>query len=185
MFLISFVARNVRRLRRLCFRSWDSNEYFDSAWRQRISLMARYIVPGRSVLDLGCGRMWLEEFIGRDMLYLPVDRVRRDERTLICDFNRAEFPDVFADVGFVSGCLEYIRNPDRFVCDIINHCNRCIISYCTLERWPNLRIRKHSMWVNHLHRAQLVDMFLCHGMRLVATEVTPSGDEIFVFERVS
>ncbi|MBK9568932.1 MAG: hypothetical protein IPO53_02690 [Chitinophagaceae bacterium] len=41
-------------------KKWQDIEYFDDKWKERIEQMARFIKNGSSVIDLGCGPMWLK-----------------------------------------------------------------------------------------------------------------------------
>jgi SAM-dependent methyltransferase len=43
--------------------------------------------------------------------YIGIDFVKRSDKTIICDFNKFEFPDVRdADIVFVMGCYEWVRD---------------------------------------------------------------------------
>jgi len=161
-------------------REWKDIEYFDDLWRERIRLMAGFIPAGSSVIDLGCGRMWL-----RDMFplgnYVPVDYCDRGPGTRICDFNLKEFPNESADYAFVSGCLEYIKDPVWFVSKLAEFSDKCVISYCTTDKTPDIQTRRSNCWVNDLSRADLVQMFNKEGMRLINESIHEPFNNIFVF----
>lgn len=161
---------------------WEDLEYFDEGWKARIQEMARFIAPGESIVDLGCGRMWLKAFIDANS-YCPVDYTRRDETTSVADFNKGEFPAIRADVAFVSGTLEYIENYSWFVRQISLHARRCIVSYCTTECYPDFRERRRRAWRNHLSRLALIQTFSECGMGLDAESITVPGNPIFVFSK--
>ena len=137
-------------------RTWRKLEYFDPSWSKRIAEMAKYIAPSASVLDLGCGKMWTKNYLS-DSKYYPVDYRDRGKGTIVCDFNKGEFPDIFADVAFVSGTLEYV-NDDAFIDSIAKHCNQCVISYCLLEDHPQLAFRRRQAWVNDFSRDEILNM---------------------------
>ncbi|HTS07799.1 MAG TPA: hypothetical protein VMP68_19655 [Candidatus Eisenbacteria bacterium] len=157
-------------------------EYFDESWKKRIQEMAGFIEPGESVVDLGCGMMWLKPML-RDNLYYPVDYKTRDEATVIADFNRREYPDIRADVAFLSGALEYVQDFEWFVEQVCSHSQRCILSYCTTECYPDLDRRRQKAWKNHLSRGVLVSLFARNGMRLDCESTAVLGNPIFVFSR--
>ena len=46
-------------------KSWKDFEYFDIKWKKRIQLMAALIDKETTILDLGCGKMWLRVFAER------------------------------------------------------------------------------------------------------------------------
>lgn len=85
---------------------WRSDEAFDTSWKLRICQMAKYIDEGESVLDIGCGKGWLREYLPHDCRYIGCDLVKRDKDTIVCDFNAYQFPEQIADVVFISGVLE-------------------------------------------------------------------------------
>jgi len=161
-------------------REWKDIEYFDDLWRERIRVMAGFIQAESSVIDLGCGRMWL-----RDMLplgnYVPVDYRDRGPGTRICDFNLKEFPDESADYAFVSGCLEYIKDPVWFVSKIAEFSDKCVISYCTTDEISDIQTRRSNYWVNDLSRIDLIHMFKKEGMRLIDESIHQPSNNIFVF----
>ena len=163
-------------------RSWEELEYFDENWKKRIAKMASFIVPGESVIDLGCGKMWLKPFL-KNNLYHAIDYTQRDENTVVANFNRHEYPDITADVAFVSGTLEYVEDYEWFVRQICSHSNRCIASYCTLECYPALRTRKQKAWKSHLSRSTLLGVFTKNGMKLDEESNAVPLNPIFVFSK--
>ncbi len=129
---------------------WSQKEEFDARWKKRIEVMASYIdIPG-IVADLGCGMMWLEPFLKEGNTYLPIDYIKRDERTVVVDLNKRPLPPLSASVGFLSGVLEYISDLRGFL-DYLQESklDKIILSYCTLENIPDLRMRKSLNWVNN------------------------------------
>lgn len=164
------------------YRSWEELEYFDESWKKRIEEMARFIAPGESVIDLGCGKMWLKPLL-KNNIYHPVDYKRRDECTVVVNFNRHEYPDIGADVAFVSGTLEYIEDYEWFVRQICSRSKRCIVSYCTTECYPDLKVRKRMAWKSHLSRSTLLELFTKNGMDLDTESGVVAQNPIFVFSR--
>jgi len=163
-------------------RCWEDLEYFDESWRKRIEEMARHIAPGESVMDLGCGRMWLKEFL-KDNTYYPIDYKARDGETLVINFNKHEYPDRKVDVAVVSGTLEYIKDYSWFVRQMSLGCKRCIVSYCTTESYPDIGSRKRKAWKNHLSRAAVIELFANNGMDLVSEKAGVLNNHVFAFSR--
>jgi hypothetical protein len=165
-------------------RTWAEVERFDPAWRTRIERMAAYIGQGdASVVDVGCGPMWLRDYIASDVSYTGIDYVARDETTIICDLNRAPVPRIAADVWFVSGCLEYLDDPGRFIDQVSLYARKCIISYCDLDNFPSLEERENRGWRNHLSLHDVASFLHRNDMVSIGSEVLPSGDSIIVFSR--
>jgi hypothetical protein len=162
--------------------TWRDNEYFDDLWKKRIRLMASFLPAGTSVMDLGCGRMWLKDCL-QLAKYVPVDYCERGPDTRICDFNLGQFPDEKTEYAFVSGCLEYVNNPEWFVSKIAEHSDKCIVSYCTIDERPDLKARRSNYWVNDLSRANLIHLFDKVGMQLIDEALHQPSNNIFVFSK--
>ncbi len=161
---------------------WREIERFDPQWKQRISMMAACMdLEDRSVVDLGCGPMWLREFLPSSVSYVGVDYVDRGDGSLVCDFNRHEFPQMEPSAWFVSGCLEYVEDVDWFVGCIAAHGGKCILSYCALDEFPDMNFRRARGWVNHMDRAALCALFFRLGFVLQSESMTVSRNRIFVF----
>lgn len=158
---------------------WQEIEYFSSEWKERILSMAQFIKPNEHVIDLGCGQMWLKEYLPPGCQYTAVDYTARDAETIICDFNAYQFPEIEADVAFVSGCLEYVEDYEWFVKQISSRYKKCIISYCIVENFPNVSERIGKAWVNHLSQKDIVNLFEKYHLHLEHHLTTLNN--IFVF----
>lgn len=163
-------------------RDWKELEYFDLAWRERIEQMSAWIQPCSTVVDLGCGKQWLRDYI-TNCTYIPVDYVSRSSDTIVCDFNLREFPYTSADVCFVSGCLEYVEHPDWFISQIASHSNVGVLSYCCVEDFPDVRWRKAQGWKNHLSSEEIISKFRDSGMDLQRRAYTHSRNALFMFSQ--
>lgn len=157
---------------------WSEIEYFDANWKKRIAVMAGMIPAGATVLDLGCGMEWLKDHLPEGSGYVGVDYVGRSQNTIICDFNKREFPDERADVAFVSGCLEYIEDAPWFVSEISKHTDSCLLSYCTPEECP----RREPGWRNSYSHQGIVELFKVAGLPLRSTK-SYGVTSIFFFSR--
>lgn len=165
-------------------KKWKEAEYFDEKWKTRISAMSAFISPGNTVMDLGCGKMWLKEFLPVGCNYIPVDYTNRGAGTIVCNFNNKEFPEAKADIIFISGCLEYIKPYDWFIAKSCAASTKIILSYCCRNEFPSLSERRNNNWVNHLSAEELVSLFSKHNFRLTNTANIPSKDRVLVFEKI-
>jgi 2-polyprenyl-3-methyl-5-hydroxy-6-metoxy-1,4-benzoquinol methylase len=165
-------------------RTWKDVETFDELWKQRIQLMASFIPKeAKTILDVGCGKMWLREFIPATVKYSGIDYVARGEGCIVCDLNRAEFPEGSYDVIFVSGCLEYVEDYRWFLRTVAQRCRmRVLLSYCVLDHFNNLPQRRTLAWVSDLTEAMLLEESESAGLKLVAKVEAPSADRVYVFE---
>jgi hypothetical protein len=166
-------------------KEWSKNEYFDDSWRTRIQQMAAYIEQGDVVADLGCGKQWLREYLPSLADYVPIDYRERSKDTLVCDFNRHPFPNIYVDVSFISGILEYIEDVRWFANGVINHTAKTIVlSYCSTEMVPSGSLRKKNMWVNHYSKKDIQALFSQAGFELTNTGRV-GANAIFVLRRAS
>lgn len=159
--------RIAEYFKRLFYRpDWKEIEYFDDSWKRRIKAMASLIEDENSVIDLGCGRKWLRGYLPEGITYTGCDYVQRDTDTIVCDFNKKEFPHKSADLVFASGVLEYVEDVDWFLSKIREIGNSLIISYCSVELNPDIKSRKTLGWKNHLSLSDLLEKLLSAGFVL-------------------
>ena len=185
MIMVIYMKKLIGRVAKFVgYRSkkqWKDIEYFNPQWKERISQMSQFIDSGESVTDLGCGQMWLKEDLDKTSKYIPVDYISRGEGTIICDFNNKEYPKIRSDIAFSSGCLEYIKDYDWFISQISDYHDKCILSYCTVESFPNVDERRQKTWVNDLSDVDIIELFKKNGFEL--KEKIPQLNTIFVFEK--
>ncbi|MBI5371160.1 MAG: hypothetical protein HZA79_03935 [Sphingobacteriales bacterium] len=162
-------------------KSWAEIEYFNEEWKERIALMAKFITPSSIVLDLGCGKMWLKEYMPESTIYIPVDYLKRSPEVIVCDFNKKQYPDKRADIAFISGCLEYIAPYNWFISSACAFSGKVILSYCTTNQFPEKKKRNALAWVNHLSESDIVDIFKKNNFQLIHKSITANNNSIFVF----
>jgi SAM-dependent methyltransferase len=165
-------------------RQWKDLEYFDSAWKDRIQLMAGYI-PGHSgtILDIGCGKMWLKEYLPAGCAYYGLDYIYRGLDSHVFDLNKHEFPVASFDITFVSGCLEYITDYKWLISKISDQSAICILSYCTFDIFNSHEKRTALGWVNHLTELELINVFNTNKMYATAKDKTSTSNTIYVFSK--
>lgn len=165
------------------YKKWQDVEYFDNRWKERIKQMSAFIEPNKKVLDLGCGQMWLKEYLPPNCLYVPVDYILRSNNCIVADFNKKEFPRITTDIAFISGCLEYIKDYTWFIRCVTQCSEQVIISYCTTNEFPAKTIRKRYHWVNHLSAEKLIALFISVGFKLETQAKTNDKNHLFFFTK--
>lgn len=161
---------------------WKDLERFDPVWKERIAIMASYVKrDDGKVLDIGCGPMWLKSYLPIGVEYIGLDYKNRGHDCLVCDLNRDEFPTTDAKVYFVSGCLEYVSDVDRFIGTITKNANKCILSYCSIDKFPSSRERLRRGWINNFSTNEIIEKFRCGGMNIVGLEMTDKDNTLMVF----
>jgi hypothetical protein len=147
--------------------------------------MSELIEEEKEVLDLGCGRMWLRDYLPPNARYWGCDYVKRDHNTIVCDFNQREFPAKRVDLMFISGCLEYVQDVDWFLENVARNCSSLILSYCTLELNPSPTVRNSLGWKSHLSLSGLLAKLLSKGFVLSRIMADVDGNVILKLRKVS
>lgn len=164
--------------------TWQSLEYFDEGWIERIKLLSSYLNSDNlTVCDMGCGKQWLKEHLPQSVTYIPVDYVARTSDTIVCDFDKREMPDqsLLNDVVFCSGILEYIDDIDWFISSI-SSAKKIIASYCTIEKFPNLKLRESYAWRNNYSSHELISKFIKAGFVLKKIDIV-INNSTYCFEK--
>jgi hypothetical protein len=182
---MGFLTKILNKIRNISNPSekvtWQSIEYFDIFWKNRIAEMASLIPHNtKSIVDLGCGKMWLKEFVGADIKYYGVDYTYRDEHTFICDFNAQEYPNIQADCYFLSGIVEYIEDTPSFFQNIGQFTNTIILSYCSTDNVKN----RQPFWVNHFSRKKIIISLDRVDFKLIKLVENFHSNDIFLFQKI-
>lgn len=152
------------------FARWSDPARLEPAWNERARVAANYVPAGARVLDLGCGAMVLEAFLPRGCDYQPCDLTARDERTMVCDFNRGDFPaGAKADIVTALGVLEYVADLRSFLRNVRALGLPFVTSYCPVDLTATLD-RGHLGWINNLSVAELERTFAEAGFRVTLRE---------------
>ncbi len=146
--------------------SWDKFEYFEPHWEERTERMAKYILPNQSVVDVGCGEMKLLKYLPDNCSYLGIDLQKRNEETVVCNFNKEALPKIVSDVYFIAGVLEYAIDPESLIKQISSNTSDTIIcSYCILEDFPQ-NVRDDLKWANSLTQKDINILFNKNGFQV-------------------
>jgi hypothetical protein len=142
---------------------WKDFEYFEESWENRVIALASMIRCQGAVVDFGCGQQLLRKHLPAGMHYIPVDYTSRSPDTIVCDFNKSSYPELTADVAFISGFLEYIIDVDAFVAYLTRlPLREVLVSYCALESVTSLEERRLLGWKNNMHLKDVLVRFLKH-----------------------
>lgn len=152
-----------------------------------VELFSKWIDENmKSVVDYGAGQMYLKTFLSKDVKYYPVDYMKRFDDTIVCDLNKGNFPDLQADVAVLNGVLEFLITAE----DLIKHvcektANMIIISYMTVDKFPNITGRRTSGYLSDLTELKIIHLLDDGGFRLVKKESDPldNTDTIYLFEK--
>lgn len=139
------------------------------SYDERMEFMARFVRPNSSVLDMGAGSLALKKYLPAGCRYQSCDAVSREATTIVCNFNKNEFPPVkHYDYVYCSGLLEYINDLPHFMRQLRRYSDDFIVSYVATRSKSKKRIRKREGldWVNHYNFIETVKIFLSNGYRV-------------------
>lgn len=117
-------------------------------WLPRAKIAAELLTEARSVADLGCGQMLLETVLRADQVYIPLDLVRRDSRTIIVDFNSEPIPQINATHFAALGLLEYLYSLEDFLVRLRTQFKSGVLSFFARHATTEVNRLSHG-WVNH------------------------------------
>lgn len=150
--------------RQTLFARWNNLPKDEAeSWDERSAIAATYLLDVNSVADLGCGHMRLERYLAKATAYFPVDVTRRDERTLVCDFNSEPLVRTPADAAVCLGLLEYLFEPAAFLEQLAHQYRKLVVSYCVADLTPDIASRREHAWVNELSHSQIEAIFAHTG----------------------
>lgn len=150
---------------------WKRTGAFYPVYDLRVQYMAGLISEDtKSVLDLGCGDMYLKKYLPETVNYFLCDYFKHDEDTIVCDLGNNQFPQICADTVFMSGILEHIEDTDFLIKSACTCAQiEIILSYCTLDYRPDLIERGMHGIKNNFSVYDIVNVFTENGMELDRT----------------
>ncbi|CAN7632012.1 methyltransferase domain-containing protein [Pararhizobium sp. LjRoot238] len=170
--------------RRTVTERWSTLEQTEAEpWKPRARIAARLLGTPRSVLDLGCGVMALEELLPSATTYYPVDVVSRDSRTIVCDFNNASPPRIKAEAVTCLGLLEYLFAPEALLNTLSWRHDRAVISYCITDAPKPVVERRAHAWVNGMSSQQVEALFHATGWNILQRQLVDQIQMIWLLER--
>jgi len=145
---------------------WTKNATVPPTWDARNQLMASFVAPGSSVVDVGAGAMSLKGYLPAGCTYQPVDVVQGAPETRIVNFNTRVVPtfDQKFDVAVCSGVMEYVLDPGFFIDTVRSWADRIVLSYVTTDIVADAKRRLDSGWVSKLSIVDLDELFSNAGL---------------------
>lgn len=135
---------------------WRDLEYSTSmAWSHRAQRASKWLHDAPSVADLGCGHMLFERSLRPDQVYIPVDFLPRDHRTVVVDFNREPLPELAATHFAALGVFEYLYDLPGFLRTLRSHFKAGVASFYTRQPEASETRRLAAGWVNHHTNAEI------------------------------
>ena len=165
----------------------DSNIDWD-LMRFRVEMFCEWIDADiKSVADYGAGKMFLKEYLSGDVQYFPIDYIKRNEKTILCDLNLGDFPEVKADAAICSGVLEFIYTAELLLAHVCKNTSKIVIlSYLTIDKFSDVEGRRASAYVSDLSEKQIIDSMSAGGFVLEKSVPDPmnSACTVYMFKKV-
>jgi len=162
---------------------WENLEAENTvSWHARSALAAKLLSDCASVADLGCGGMTLETYLLPGTRYLPVDVTRRDERTLIADFNRQPPPSLEAEGVACLGLLEYLYDAESFLRQLRGHYRVAVVSYNPTDSIAPVPIRRSHAWVNDYSQSEFETAVANSGWTIMECHPISEGQLLWRLE---
>lgn len=158
------IVNNAIRLHETLVARWETlaSEYTDS-WSLRAQRAVSMMGDIDSVADVGCGMMTLERYLPSGVSYVPMDVVRRDDRTIVVDLNKEKLPMVGTECLVALGLLEYIFDVPALLKQMSNCYDVVVTSYNSTDNFPDLNERTGHAWVNAYAIAEIESLFIENG----------------------
>jgi hypothetical protein len=151
-------------------------------WDERGALAAELLAGCPSIADFGAGYMHLEKFLRPEVSYYPVDFAARDNRTLVCDFNKSPAPATPARAAACLGLLEYVCDARAFISSIAPNYEICVLSYHPVRNARDereIRSRRACGW---MHDFDLVAFELLLADFWRVTQRHSCGENQFIWQ---
>lgn len=144
------------------------NNSFEKTSIDRTRLMRQWITEDiKSVADYGAGNMNLKSMLSSEIIYYPIDYTYRNSKTIVCDFNKYEFPNIKVDCCYCDGIIEYIKDIDWLLQKLHDTgCNTLLISYNIKNDFDTIEKRNKNGYVNNFTFLELLDLVYTHGFIL-------------------
>jgi pyruvyltransferase len=151
--LAAFPGPKTRLEERTDLARWRAVANATPPWDARNIKIARHLCEKDVVIDFGAGRQTIRQHANLTA-YTPVDCVAPAEGVFVCDYNKdMRFPDATPTVIVMSGFLEYILEPARFLQALKERYPgaRCLFSWAYVPHETDAR-REHG-WIAALNPA--------------------------------
>jgi hypothetical protein len=136
-----------------------------------------------TVVDLGCGDMNLERHLQDSQRYIPVDFIRRDQRTAVMDVERDDFSPITGDACAMLGLLEYIYDPPSLLAAVAAHFPKIVLSY-NLSIGAKIEHRLAHGWVNHYAQDELFSLIAGVGLAILDQVQVNQKQRLFLLSPV-
>lgn len=138
----------------------------------RIKVACRLIEWNKihTLIDLGAANERIREFIPTNIKYIPVDYIKYSHHTVLCDFNKYEFPtnpfDIKGTCVVSIGNIQYCKDWKWYLEKIVEACDCLILGHNDFVRISREYRRTHWLRYNSLFDYEIIIYMLKLGFQL-------------------
>jgi len=150
---------------------WAKKDSFSATWDLRAEMAASFVVPKRSVLDLGCGQMALRRFLPAGCRYVPADLVKWTDEVIPIDLDEDLFPPGRYDHIVSLGVFEYLSAPRKVLQWARESGSRLIVSFSHPTLGSDPGHRRKQRWINDYSDSEFEDMLADVGWSIMGRKL--------------
>jgi hypothetical protein len=151
---------------------WQDPASYPQDWELRSVQAARFVEPGVSVLDIGCGpHMALRQHLPRNCVYVPADLFAWTSEVRHIDVDADRFPVGEFGCAMLLGVIEYLRSPDLVFRFAKRHTRSMVVSYCHPRAAANSPERERVGWVNSFTIEALTNLAARESLHILHSEM--------------
>jgi len=151
--------------------TWSENFTYNPDMITRASNMLSLLDGAEygSILDLGCGIQYLREVIPDNVRYIGVDQYQHKKDTIICDFNKKQFPqvingeEVHSDIVFIAGLLEYLKYKKWLLKEACKASDKYILLSYNFKEFVNIPA---NIWLPLSSQKEILNVMFDNSFRL-------------------
>lgn len=148
-------------------------------WDNRAKVIARWIPAGAHVLDMGCGNMLIEKYLKEPADYIPCDIAKRDERTIVCDFDKFEYPPMRGEnLVLCLGVVNYLKHQKELLEHLCARGKSFLFTFKPRELIA-AKVQK-GFYPEAIGFKEATDLVAASGFQLKCQYVLGQGDEILL-----
>jgi hypothetical protein len=155
---------------------WRDRRHFSGFWSARALEAVKLRSNATFICDIGCGMQALKALLP-GAVYLPADLEKWTPEVEACDLNRGLFPEEHlsvAELCFVLGVLEYLRDVEGSLAALSTKAERVILSYNAVDLVNVDRVAHH--WLNSFSVDELKAMALRANFQIESVAFVPPPD---------
>ena len=164
---------------------FDSSYNNPSRRDSRLKFAMDKLIPDcTSLLDLGCRKAkFVKSICPANVKYYPVDYIKHDDETILCNFNEGEFPVIKADAILCALTAEYVEPLPQFLADMCNAAQKQILMLSRpADRERNINYRWSHPFLTDFTEEFLIKTMAQNHFQLSAQYPMPDNRSVVLYD---